>query len=75
MQIERTGNRNDVYLFLNYLPDQPRPSDYNEVPLTALLPAFMLPHRFVVLDRLPLTAAGRTAWSTRTPFPRSDRAF
>ena len=42
LQIERTGNRNDVYLFLNYLPDQPKPSDYSEVPLTALLPAFML---------------------------------
>jgi flagellar biosynthetic protein FliP len=42
LQIERTGNREDVYLFLNYLPDQPMPNDYNDVPLQALLPAFML---------------------------------
>ena len=42
LQIERTGNRADVYLFLNYLPDQPTPSDYSDVPLQALLPAFML---------------------------------
>lgn len=42
LQIERTGNRDDVYLFLSYLPDQPTPTDYSEVPLQALLPAFML---------------------------------
>jgi flagellar biosynthetic protein FliP len=42
LQIERTGNRNDVYLFLNYVPGRPTPSDYGDVPLTALLPAFML---------------------------------
>ncbi len=42
LQIERTGNRDDVYLFLSYLPDQPEPDDYADVPLTALLPAFML---------------------------------
>lgn len=41
-QIERTGNTDDVWLFLQYLPDQPSPSTYDEVPLTALLPAFML---------------------------------
>lgn len=42
LQIERTGNRDDVYLFLRYVPDQPEPDDYADVPLTALLPAFML---------------------------------
>ncbi len=42
LQIERTGNREDVYLFLRYLPDQPEPEDYADVPLTALVPAFML---------------------------------
>lgn len=42
LQIERTGNREDVYLFLSYLPDQPTPDDYSDVPLQALLPAFML---------------------------------
>ncbi len=42
LQIERTGNEADVYLFLNYIPDQPQPSGYDDVPLQALLPAFML---------------------------------
>ena len=42
MQIDRTGNKNDVWLFLRYLPDQPEPTSYNDVPLSALLPAFML---------------------------------
>lgn len=42
MQIDRTGNSDDVWLFLNYLPDQPTPGSYEEVPLQALLPAFML---------------------------------
>lgn len=42
MQIERTGNSQDVWLFLRYLPDQPPPSSYDDVPLSALLPAFML---------------------------------
>lgn len=41
-QIERTKNTDDVYLFLNYLPDQPTPTSYDDVPLVALLPAFML---------------------------------
>jgi flagellar biosynthetic protein FliP len=41
-QIERTGNTDDIYLFLDYLPDQPTPTDYDEVPLQVLLPAFML---------------------------------
>ncbi len=42
MQIERTNNGDDVRLFLAYLPDQPTPKNYDEVPLQALLPAFML---------------------------------
>jgi flagellar biosynthesis protein FliP len=41
-QIERTKNTEDVYLFLSYLPDQPTPQSYEDVPLVALLPAFML---------------------------------
>ncbi len=42
MQIERTGNSDDVWLFLRYLPDQAAPKSYDDVPLSALLPAFML---------------------------------
>ncbi len=42
MQIERTGNTEDVWLFLSYMPDQATPSSYDDVPLQALLPAFML---------------------------------
>ena len=42
MQIERTGNSDDVHLFLEYMPDQPTPTSYDDVPLQALLPAFML---------------------------------
>lgn len=42
-QIERTGNSGDVWLFYKYLPkDTPAPSSYDDVPLTALLPAFVL---------------------------------
>jgi flagellar biosynthetic protein FliP len=54
-QIQRTGNDDDVYLFLNYLPEEAesdgQPPNYvyyepaeseREVPLLALLPAFML---------------------------------
>jgi flagellar biosynthesis protein FliP len=41
-QIERTGNTDDIWLFLQYLPDAPTPESYDDVPLTALLPAFML---------------------------------
>ena len=42
MQIERTNNREDVWLFLNYVPGQPTATSYDDVPLQALLPAFML---------------------------------
>ncbi len=42
-QIDRTGNIDDVHLFLAYLPsDQPQAEYYDEVPLQVLLPAFML---------------------------------
>jgi flagellar biosynthetic protein FliP len=41
-QIERTKNTEDVHLFLSYLPDQPAVTNYDDVPLVALLPAFML---------------------------------
>jgi flagellar biosynthetic protein FliP len=44
MQLEKTGNGDDVRLFLDYLPNtEERDYQYYEdVPLTALLPAFML---------------------------------
>ncbi len=42
-QIDRTGNRNDVWLFYKYLPEPAQsPSSYDDVPLSVLLPAFML---------------------------------
>lgn len=42
-QLDRTGNGRDVWLFYKYLPkDTPVPGSYDEVPLPALLPAFML---------------------------------
>ena len=42
LQIERTGNSDDVWLFMSHLPKQPAPQSYDDVPLQALLPAFML---------------------------------
>ncbi len=45
-QIELADNSDDVWLFYDYLPEsrsgQPPPETYEEVPLAALLPAFML---------------------------------
>ena len=42
-QIEAAGNSDDVWLFLQYLPaDVPEPESYDDVPIEALLPAFML---------------------------------
>ena len=41
-QIERTGNSDDIWLFLQYSSPETQPQTYEEVPLTALLPAFML---------------------------------
>ncbi len=42
VQILNTGNTEDIYLFQSYIRDEPIPQDYQEVPLRALLPAFML---------------------------------
>ena len=41
-QIERTGNTEDVLLFWKYSSAEPAPSKYDDVPLTVLLPAYML---------------------------------
>jgi flagellar biosynthetic protein FliP len=42
-QIEMAGNSDDVWLFYQYLPDAPKsPQTYDDVPLTALLPAYLL---------------------------------
>ena len=41
-QIERAGNSDDVWLFLEYMQQQPAPASYDDVPLVALAPAFML---------------------------------
>jgi flagellar biosynthesis protein FliP len=41
-QIERTGNTEDVLLFWKYASTEPAPTKYDEVPLTVLLPAYML---------------------------------
>jgi flagellar biosynthetic protein FliP len=44
-QIEMAGNRDDVWLFYDYLPQSagtPLPETYDDVPLPALLPAFIL---------------------------------
>ena len=42
MQIENTQNTEDVWLFMSYLPNHATPKSYDDVPLQALLPAFML---------------------------------
>jgi flagellar biosynthetic protein FliP len=41
-QIERTGNTEDVWLFMDYLPNAAQPKSYDDVPIQVLLPAFML---------------------------------
>lgn len=41
-QIERRGNGDDIRLFMQYIPDAKVPEFYEDVPLRALLPAFML---------------------------------
>ncbi len=45
-QIDLAGNSDDVWLFYDYLPQSQRrgqpPENYDQVPLQALLPAFML---------------------------------
>lgn len=45
MQIENAGNADDVWMFLDYMPDWDAETDdvtYENVPLRALLPAFLL---------------------------------
>ncbi|MFO0904555.1 MAG: flagellar biosynthetic protein FliP [Pirellulales bacterium] len=45
LQIDRAGNTEDVWLFYGYLPEsrtKSTPQTYDEVPLQALLPAFLL---------------------------------
>ncbi|NLS97392.1 MAG: flagellar type III secretion system pore protein FliP [Planctomycetaceae bacterium] len=43
MQIERAGNTDDVYLFLSRMDNPPEEiNDYSDVPLTVLLPAYMV---------------------------------
>jgi flagellar biosynthetic protein FliP len=42
LQIERAGNSEDVWLFLRYTQPHTEPTTYEEVPLQALVPAFML---------------------------------
>jgi flagellar biosynthesis protein FliP len=41
-QIENTKNTEDVWLFMSCLPGHPTPASYDDVPLQALLPAFVL---------------------------------
>ena len=41
-QIKRTGNTEDVLLFWKYSSSAPAPTNYEDVPLTVLLPAYML---------------------------------
>ena len=42
MQIERSKNSDDVWLFMRYVPQSTTPKSYDDVPIQALLPAFML---------------------------------
>ncbi|MBC19072.1 MAG: flagellar biosynthetic protein FliP [Planctomycetaceae bacterium] len=42
MQIEATSNQDDIWLFMKYMPQAESPENYSQVPLAALLPAFML---------------------------------
>jgi len=42
LQLEHTGNTDDIWLFMDYLPGAAKPKSYEEVPLQVLLPAFML---------------------------------
>lgn len=41
-QIEKTGNYDDIDLFMRYIKDVPPPKTMRDVPWRALLPAFML---------------------------------
>jgi flagellar biosynthetic protein FliP len=41
LQIEQTKSSEDIHLFLRYIPHQSTPATYDDVPLQALLPAFL----------------------------------
>ena len=41
-QIDRAGNTDDVLLFLNRMPDPPEIETWADVPITVLLPAYMV---------------------------------
>jgi len=41
-QIERCGNSDDVWLFMQYAAPETQPETYDDVPLSALLPAYLL---------------------------------
>ena len=42
MQIDMAGNEADVFLFLNRMQDPPEVNGYEDVPLTVLLPAYLV---------------------------------
>lgn len=42
MQIDMAGNTDDVYLFLSRMQDPPEVNGYEDVPLTVLLPAYLV---------------------------------
>lgn len=42
LQIERTGNQADIWLFLEYYPSEQAVETYQDVPFVVLLPAFMI---------------------------------
>ena len=41
-QIVNTGNTDDIWLFMQYIPDASEPKGYEDVPWRALLPAYMI---------------------------------
>ena len=41
-QMERCGNTDDIWLFMKYIPDAKMPEYQDEIPWSALLPAFMV---------------------------------
>lgn len=42
LQIERTGNQADVWIFLRHWPEKIEPKTYDDVPTGVLVPAFLL---------------------------------
>ncbi|MDR1385219.1 MAG: flagellar type III secretion system pore protein FliP [Planctomycetaceae bacterium] len=41
-QIAKTGNTDDIWMFMQYIHDVPEPNNWDEIPWRALLPAFMI---------------------------------